>query len=80
MTRIVSYKHFIDFKDSAQLAIENFLRDVRQIELDLVLAPHTEFFKTNLKDLAGRDVARDQVSIRGILFFEEIPAFVFRDL
>ena len=50
-----------------------------EIEINLVLAVDTKAVETNLKDFARSDVAWHKVAVRRIFFFEEVPAFFFRN-
>jgi len=38
VTRIVADKHFVNFEDGAKFAVECFGRDMREIEIDLILS------------------------------------------
>ena len=79
LARIVANEHFIDFQNRAELLIERLSGYVREIEIDLVLAIHSEAIETDLKNLAGGDVPRHQIPVRRIFFFEEIKALFFRN-
>ena len=47
---------------------------MRQIEINLIFAADAVAFETDLEYLAGRDVARDEIAVGRIFFFEKIPA------
>ena len=53
---------------------------MRQIEINLIFAADAVAFETNLEDLARRNVARNEIAVSRIFFFEEIPAFVVRNV
>src|SRR5690349_18656903 len=74
VTRIVADEHLVDFEYRAEFAVQNFRGNVRQVEIDLVLAADTHAVDTDLKYLARGDVARDEVAVSGIFLFEEVPA------
>src|ERR1051325_845351 len=80
VSRIVAHKHPIDLENRAQLPIQNFSRNMRQIEIDLVLSADAKAVEAHLKDLARGDVARHEVAVSRIPLFEEVPAFVPRNL
>ena len=73
--RIVADEHLVDLEDRAEPFGQNFGRNMRQIEIDLILAADAVAFETDLKDLARRDIARHQIAVGRIFFFEKIPAF-----
>src|SRR5438132_9616636 len=76
VTWIIADEHLVDFQDRAKLFIERLRRDVRQIEIDLVLAIDAHAGETNLKDFSRGDVTGNQIAIGGIFLFEEIPTLV----
>src|ERR1044072_7391615 len=77
MTWIIADKHLVDFKNRAELAIEGLGGNVRQIEINLVLTADAHAVNAHLKDLARRDVARNEIAVSLILFFKEIQTFTF---
>ena len=77
MLRIVADEHLVDFEDRAKLSFERFGWDVREIEIHLVLAIHTHSLQTHFENFARRNVARHEVAVSGILFFEEVQTLVF---
>ena len=46
---------------------------MRQIKVDLVLAADTVALETDLKDLTRGNIARNQIAVCRILFFEKVP-------
>src|SRR3954468_22917142 len=80
MPRIVTDKHLIDLEDGAQPLSKCFGRNMCKLEINLVFTADAFAFQTNLKDLTRCDVTRNEVSIRRIFVFEEIPSLAFRDL
>ena len=51
-----------------------------QVQIDLVLAEDAHLLvDADIEDLAGGDVAGDQVAVGRVLFFQEVPALAFRD-
>ncbi len=73
VVRIIADKHFVDFENCAELAIECFFGNVGHVQEDLVLATNAETIDAYLKDLARRDVAGNKVAVTRILLFEEVP-------
>jgi len=65
MFRIVAHKHLVDFENRAELAVECGGVDVRQVEIDLILAADAHPIETDLKDFACCDVARDEIAVGG---------------
>src|SRR4051812_26074654 len=59
VARVVADKHLVDFENRAELLVQSLRRDVRQIQVDLILAVDAHAFETDLENLARRDVARD---------------------
>ena len=76
VTRIIPDEHLVDLQDGAELFVERLSRNVRQIEIDLVLAVDAHAGETNLKDFSRRDIARNQIAIGRIFLFEKIPPLV----
>ena len=79
VARVVADEHLVDFENRAELAVESLGRDVRQIEVDLVVAVDAEAVEADLENLARRDVARDEVAVGRVLLFEEVPALGLGD-
>src|SRR5690242_2787627 len=75
VTRIVADKHLVDFEYRAELSVQNFRGNVRQVQIDLVLAADTHAVDADLKYLARGDVAWHEVAISGIFLLEEIQTF-----
>src|SRR5690348_1344976 len=65
VTRIVADKHLIDFEYRAEFAVQNFRGNVRQVEIDLVLAADAHTVDADLEYLARGDVAWYEVAIAG---------------
>ena len=61
------------------LSSERFGGYMRQIEINLIFAADAFALETDLKYLAGRDVARNEISVCRIFFLEEIPALGIGD-
>jgi len=76
VSRIIADKHFIDFENCAELAIQCFCRDVSEIQINLVLGVDAFAFETDLEDLARGNVARNQVAVSRILLFKKIETFL----
>src|ERR1044071_4320128 len=77
MARIVTDEHLVDFQNRAELSIESFGGNVRQIEIDLVLTADTHAINAHLKNRARGNIARNEITVRRILLLEEIQALVF---
>ena len=75
--RVDSLELLVDLHDAAELAIEDGGGNVRDVEVDGVLAldAHSHVLH-HREDLARGDVARNQVSVPGIFLLEEMPALV----
>src|SRR6185436_9696014 len=58
VTRIVANKHLVNLQYRAELPLENFSGNVRQIEINLVLTTDTHALDAHLEDLTRRDIAR----------------------
>src|SRR5262249_38295519 len=56
-----------------------FLYLIAQVEIDHVSAADAQALLADFEDLSGRDVARDDVAVLGIFFFEEVVALFLRD-
>ncbi len=52
---------------------------MRQIEINLILTANAHALDAHLKDLACGDIARYEIAVSRIFFFEEVPAFVLRN-
>src|SRR5580704_5774476 len=78
--RVIADKLLINFQNAFQLAIENLGIDVSQVEVDHGLAIDAEIvFEDDFENRARSDIARHQVSIFWVPFFEEVPALALRD-
>ena len=74
-TRIVADKLFVNFKNAFELAIQRFLVDVRQVEINHRLSINAQpMLVHHLVNGTRRDIARYQVAVLRIPLFEEIPA------
>src|SRR5688572_25298951 len=80
VSRVVTHEHFIDLEYRSQLSRQSLGRNMRQIEIDLVLAADPMTLKTNLKYFASRNIARNKVPVGRIFFLEEVPSLFFGDL
>ncbi len=78
---VVARELLIDLHDPAQLAGEVVGVLVGQVEVDHVPAADAHvLIDADVEDLAGRDVARHEVAVRGVLLLEEVQALVLRDV
>src|SRR5215203_5508708 len=73
VTRIVTNEHLVDLEDGAEFSVKSFSRNVRQIKVDLVFTAEAKTVDTHLEDLSRCDVARHEVAVGRIFFFEKIP-------
>ena len=79
--RIDADELFVDFEDAAELAIESFAIDMRQVEINHRLSVEPEaVFVNDLVNGARRDVTRNQVAVFWVPLFEEVKAFRLWDL
>ena len=74
MARIIADEHFVDFQNRPEFLVERLSRNVRQVEINLVLAISAEAIETHLKDFARGNIARDQIAVSRIFLLEKIPA------
>src|ERR1044072_9331543 len=79
VARVVADEHLVNFQNRAELLVESLGRDVRQVEVDLILAVDAVAVETDLEDFARRNVAGDEVAVGWILLFEEVPALRLGD-
>src|SRR5919205_320069 len=79
VTRIVTHEHLVDLENRAELSIESFSGNVRQVEINLVLSTDTHTIETHLKDRARCDVTRHEIAVSRILLFEEIQSLLLRN-
>src|SRR2546421_3043921 len=70
---VVADEHLVDFEDRAELAIQSLGRNMRQIEIDLILAIDAIAVQADLEDFARGDVARHEVAVSRIFLFQKIP-------
>ena len=78
--RIVADELFVNLENSFQLAIKNLGIDVREIEVNHRLAIYAEVVLVHhLMNGTGGNVARYEIAVFRIPFFEEVPAFALRD-
>ena len=73
ITRIVTDEHLVDLEDRPKTLGERRSRNMREIEINLILAADAVALETYLKDLACSDVAWYQIAVGWVFFFEEIP-------
>jgi hypothetical protein len=52
---------------------------VGQVQIHLALPVDSVAVQADLEDLAGRDVSRDEVAVRGVLLLEKVPALFLGD-
>src|SRR5439155_10404313 len=76
---IVAHEHLVNLQDGAEFLIERLSRNVREIEINLVLAVDPKAIDTNLKDLARGNITWHQIAVSRILLFEKIPTLFFGD-
>src|SRR6266496_3514434 len=72
MPRVIANKHFINFENCAQLPIEYFSRNVREIQINLILASPAVALQAYLKYLPCGDVPGNEVAVSGILLLQKI--------
>src|SRR6266478_4636109 len=80
MPRVIANKHFINLENCAQLPIEYFGRDVREIQINLILAPHPVALQAYLKYLPCGYVPGNEIAVSGILLLQKIETLFFRNL
>ena len=87
LVRVLADELLVDLEDAGELLAEHLARQVRHVEVDLVLvlaalrvedaAPLVEAL---LEELAAGDVARDEVAVAGVLLLEEVVAVALGDV
>ena len=81
ITWVIADKLLVNLEDTTELEVKLSTIDVGYIEIDLILSKDTHaLIYTKVEDLAGSDVAWDEVSVFRILFFQEVEALIFRDV
>ncbi len=76
---VVADELLVDFEDAFELVLA-FWREVREVEVDHGLAVDAHVvFVDDFEDVAGGDVAGDEVAVLGVPLFEEVPAVGFGD-
>ena len=80
ISRIITHEHLVDLKDRAQSFGQYVCRNVREIEINLILSGNAVTLQTDLEDLSRRDIAWDKIPVRRVFFFEEVPTLVLRDI
>src|SRR2546423_11788642 len=78
MTRIVADEHLINFENRTEFPIQHLSRDVRQIEINLILTAHPLALDADLEYLSGGNITRNEITVGRILLFEKIPTLVLR--
>src|SRR5882724_157095 len=77
---IVADKHLVDFQNRTEFSIQDLRRDVREVEINLVLTADSVTVKANLKDLARGNVPGYKIAVSRILFLKKIETLFFRNL
>ena len=82
VTWIDALELFVDFEDTAKLSIQLLARNVREVEIDAlsIRFDTAAFVHTDVEDLSRRNVARYEVTVRGISLLEEVVTLVFWNL
>jgi hypothetical protein len=79
--RVVAHELDVDFEDAQQLLLDLLAGQVRDVEVDLVLALYpAPLVDAHIEDFACGDVARHEVAVGGILLLKEVPAVAFGDV
>src|SRR5262249_53439355 len=87
VVRILPDELVVDLEHPGELLREHVLRQVGDVEVDLELVlpalrvEHATVLVEALeKELAARDVARDEVAVTGVLVLEEVVALLLRNV
>src|SRR5207248_2756311 len=73
ISRVVANKHLVYLENCSEPLGQNISGNVRQVEVNLVFSADTMTFDADLENLAGGYIARHEVAIGRIFFFEKIP-------
>ena len=76
--RVHAEEFFVDFQNAFELTVERFARNMAYIEVDRLLPRQTQFFlKDDAVNSARRNVARNEIAVFRIPFFEKIKPIGF---
>src|SRR5882724_4218858 len=77
---IVPDKHLVDFQNRTEFSIQDLRRNVREVEINLVLPTDAVTVEANLKDLARGNVPGHKIAVSRIFFLKKIETLCFRNL